>query len=141
MEEGKRYRLPTEQEWEYAARAGADGDIPWAQIRQQAQLDTRTTNAVGGKAPNAWGLYDMLGNVWEWVQDWYNEKLFANPEPPQQGTQHVLKKCHVHDACRRAGERMGCRFSRGAGGNAIICNFFKPSCAAKTAKPNSSLYS
>lgn len=91
MEKGNAYRLPTEAEWEYAARAGATEDIPWAQIRETAQLGTRTTNKAGGKAPNAWGLYDMLGNVWEWVQDIYNEKLFADPVPPTHGNEHVLK--------------------------------------------------
>lgn len=91
LEKKARYRLPTEAEWEYAARAGAAEDIPWAQIRAVAQLDGRTTSPVGSKAPNAWGLYDMLGNVWEWVHDFYNEKLFADPTPPKAGKQHVLK--------------------------------------------------
>ena len=83
--------MPGDAEWEYAARAGTADDIPWAQIRQTAQIDTRTTNKIGGKAPNAWGLYDMLGNVWEWVADFYNEKIFADPTPPGNGKTHVLK--------------------------------------------------
>jgi formylglycine-generating enzyme required for sulfatase activity len=91
LEKGRQYRLPTEVEWEWAARAGATDDIPWAQIRATAQMGTRTTNKAGGKMPNAWGLYDMLGNVWEWVQDIYNEKLFADPTLAKKGGQHVLK--------------------------------------------------
>lgn len=85
------YRLPTEFEWEFAARAGATGDIPWSQTQEVAQLGGTTTWVTGGKRPNAWGLHDMLGNVWEWVDDFYNEALFAGPKPPTSGKVHVLK--------------------------------------------------
>jgi formylglycine-generating enzyme len=91
LEKHKGYRLPSEVEWEYAARAGAKKDIPWKEIEASANLNKKTTIAVASKKPNAWGLYDMLGNVWEWVDDYYNEKLFADPEPPKKGKQHVLK--------------------------------------------------
>lgn len=85
------YRLPTEFEWEYAARGGNQEDIAWKEIFETAVLSGQTTAAVGSKKPNAYELYDMLGNVWEWVQDVYNEKIFADPVPPKKGTQHVLK--------------------------------------------------
>jgi formylglycine-generating enzyme required for sulfatase activity len=85
------YRLPTEFEWEYAARAGAQDDIAWNEINKVAVIAKTTPAAVGSKLPNAWGLYDMLGNVWEWVEDFYNEKIFADPVPPKKGKQRVLK--------------------------------------------------
>ena len=92
LEKGKAiYRLPTEFEWEYAARAGATDDIAWNEINATAQIAKLTTQPVGGKNPNAWGLYDMLGNVWEWVDDFYNEKMFADPVPGKRGKEHVLK--------------------------------------------------
>ncbi|MEL6178681.1 MAG: SUMF1/EgtB/PvdO family nonheme iron enzyme, partial [Myxococcota bacterium] len=68
------YRLPTEAEWEYAARAGTQtmrygpvGDIAW-----YADNSRGSTHPVGQKTPNAWGLYDMLGNVWEWIWGWHS---------------------------------------------------------------------
>lgn len=94
------YRLPTEFEWEYAGRAGDAGQTSWTVIRQVAVLGRggargptgkATTAAVGSKPANAWGLHDMLGNVWEWVDDYYNDKLFADPKPPIRGTVRVLK--------------------------------------------------
>jgi formylglycine-generating enzyme required for sulfatase activity len=91
MDRNARYRLPTEFEWEYAVRAGGPQDMLWATAREQAVSSGKTTAMVGTKKPNAWGLYDAVGNVWEWVNDYYNAKLFPDPTPPRSGTTHVLK--------------------------------------------------
>ncbi|HLQ79238.1 MAG TPA: formylglycine-generating enzyme family protein [Terriglobia bacterium] len=74
--DGFKYRLPTEAEWEYAARAGTAGAIPGDSLEAIAWYDQKGgphTHAVGTKAANAWGLYDMMGNVWQWVQDGYSD--------------------------------------------------------------------
>lgn len=91
LDSGKRYRLPTEFEWEYAAGFGYGDDISWKEIRETAVLGGRSTVNVGTKKSNHLGLYDMLGNVWEWTSDFYNEKLFADRRPPKSGSTNVLK--------------------------------------------------
>ncbi|HJZ79738.1 MAG TPA: formylglycine-generating enzyme family protein [Pyrinomonadaceae bacterium] len=81
MSDGYTYRLPTEAEWEYACRAGTTGDYAGdlkAMAWHSADPGDRS-HAVGQKQPNAWGLYDMLGNVWEWCEDWYHETYDGAP--------------------------------------------------------------
>lgn len=67
---GKHWRLPTEAEWEYAARAGTTTDYPWGDKFEKNRVNNGpTTDPVGSYAANAWGLHDMHGNAWEWTQD------------------------------------------------------------------------
>jgi len=81
---GKRYRFPTESEWEYVARSGGKDEV-WAGISDESQLkdyavyNTLRTEPVGSKKPNGLGLYDMSGNVWEWVEDCWHENYKNAP--------------------------------------------------------------
>lgn len=78
------YRLPTEAEWEYACRAGTTGDYA-GELDKMGWYDKNSeskTHVVGQKSPNAWGLYDMHGNVWEWCSDWYGNYASGSVTDP-----------------------------------------------------------
>ena len=90
------YRLPTEAEWEYAARAGEPNTRVTEGSDWYAENSGEKTHPVGAKTPNAWGLHDMLGNVREWVDDWYGldyyaESPAADPRGPQAGSYKVYR--------------------------------------------------
>jgi formylglycine-generating enzyme required for sulfatase activity len=89
-------RLPTEAEWEYAARAGTKGETygPLDQIAWYRANNSRTTHPVGQKLPNAFGLYDMLGNVWQWCEDWfgpYPSTPAVDPQGPADGERRITR--------------------------------------------------
>jgi formylglycine-generating enzyme required for sulfatase activity len=97
--DGYRYRLPTEAEWEYAARAGTTGKYYGPSLDAIAWYDensAKQTHPVGQKQPNAWGLFDVEGNVWEWVQDWYGVDYYqqspaTDPQGPPRSDYKVLR--------------------------------------------------
>jgi formylglycine-generating enzyme required for sulfatase activity len=128
LNDGYRYRLPTEAEWEYAARGGTAGSyygnldtIAWYVSNSRG-----TTHHVGQKQPNGYGLYDMLGNVWEWCSDWYGESYYgsspaADPKGPSSGQYKVLRGGSLAYVSRYA--RVSSRLRNNPGYWSLDCGF------------------
>jgi formylglycine-generating enzyme required for sulfatase activity len=98
---GRVYRLPTEAEWEYACRADSETAYSFGENSESLSNyawwsgnSQKRTHAVGLKQPNAWGLYDMHGNVWEWCSDWYahhSKDAVIDPRGPENGSTRVYR--------------------------------------------------
>ena len=116
---GRNYRLPTEAEWEYAARSGGKHE-KWSGTSSKAELvkyawysDSANwrnkSHPVGTKRPNGLGLYDMSGNVWQWVEDWYAGNYYGK-SPRDNPVNYQGSRCHEADDAP-----CGCRVLRGGG--------------------------
>ena len=127
---GKSFRLPTEAEWEFAARGGNKSqgykysgsnnidDVAWYEGNSLIKkhkwfsnlLDSRQAHPVGTKRPNELGIYDMSGNVYEWCQDWYDSKYYENS--PQHNPQGAISgSSRVHRGGSWYGYARNCRVS------------------------------
>jgi len=114
--EGRTYRLPTEAEWEYACKAGVDwmaasgrdepeavGDYAWT----PGNADTQAREAATRK-PNPWGLYDMIGNVYEWCSDWYDDAGYRDaPSTDPQGPEQCSNTLGQGGKVARGGSPLG----------------------------------
>jgi formylglycine-generating enzyme required for sulfatase activity len=114
------YRLPSEAEWEYACRAGTTSPVAFGtrlrpehanyDPRHASGRSTRHTTPVGSYPANAWGLYDMHGNLWEWCADWFDEDYYAvsprhDPPGPIDGGLRMLRGgswFYIASSCRSA---------------------------------------
>ncbi len=86
--------LPTEAQWEYACRAGSGEMFSTTHGNFHVSYSSERTEPVGRYSPNAWGIFDMHGNVWEWCADWYGpypDGKVTNPKGPKSGKNHVLR--------------------------------------------------